>query len=88
MRNIKVIFLPADKELAERLCHKYEKISDRYLTLAILFRTIAELALGFMFAFIAGAAVKMSSYYIAVAIISLIFATILFFDKLYFPNDT
>lgn len=84
MRNIKVIFLPTDKELTERLCHKYEKISDRYLTLAIFFRTIAVIALSAMFAFIAGAAVKNSLYYIAVAGISLMSAIALFLISVIF----
>lgn len=89
MRNIKVIFLPADKELTERLCHKYKKISDRYLTLAIFFRTIAAIALSAMFAFIAGAAVKNSLYYIAVAGISLMSAIALFLISVIFQmiND-
>lgn len=84
MRNIKVIFLPADKELAEKLCHKYEKISDKYLTLAIFFRTIAEIALSAMFAFIAGAAVKNLPYYIAIALISLVSAIALFLISVIF----
>lgn len=86
MRNIKVIFSQADKKLAEKLCYRHEKTSDRYLGLVIFFKTITELALGFMFAFIAGAAVKMSSYYIAAAIISLIFATILFLTSFIFQT--
>ena len=78
MRKIKVIFSKADKELAEKLRCKYEKLSDRYLDLAIFFRIIAGIALSAMFAFIAGAVVKNSLYYIAVAGISLISAIILF----------
>lgn len=78
MRKIEVIFSQADKELVERLRCKYEKLSDRYLDLAIFFRIIAGIALSAMFAFIAGAVVKNSLYYIAVAGISLISAIILF----------
>lgn len=76
MRKIEVIFSEADKELAEKLRCKYEKLSDRYLDLAIFFRIIAGIALSAMFAFIAGAVVKNSLYYIAVAGISLISAII------------
>lgn len=36
MRKIEVIFSQADKELVERLRHKYEKISNRYLALAFV----------------------------------------------------
>lgn len=78
MRKIKVIFSQADKELAERLRCRHEKLADRYLALGFVFKIMTGIALGFMFVFIAGAATKMSSYYIAAAIISLIFATILF----------
>lgn len=86
MRKIKVIFSKADKELAEKLRCKYEKLSDRYLDLAIFFRIIAGIALSAMFAFIAGAVVKNSLYYIAVAGISLISAIILFLISYIFQS--
>lgn len=86
MRKIKVIFSEADKELAEKLRCKYEKLSDRYLDLAIFFRIIAGIALSAMFAFIAGAVVKNSLYYIAVAGISLISAIILFLINYIFQS--
>lgn len=86
MRKIEVIFSQADKELVERLRHKYEKLSDRYLDLAIFFRIIAGIALSAMFAFIAGAVVKNSLYYIAVAGISLISAIILFLINYIFQS--
>lgn len=86
MRKIKVIFSKADKELAEKLRCKYEKLSDRYLDLAIFFRIIAGIALSAMFAFIAGAVVKNSLYYIAVAGISLISAIILFLINYIFQS--
>lgn len=84
MRKIKVMFSKADKELAEKLRCRHEKISDRYLDLAIFFRIIAEIALSAMFAFIAGAAVKSSLYYIAVAGISLMPAIALFLISVIF----
>lgn len=52
MRNIKVIFLPADKELAEKLCRIHEKLADRYLALRFIFIIIAGIDLGGMFYFI------------------------------------
>lgn len=84
MRKIKVMFSKADKELAEKLRCRHEKISDRYLDLAIFFRIIAGIALSAMFAFIAGAAVKSSLYYIAVAGISLMSAIALFLISVIF----
>lgn len=84
MRKIKVMFSKADKELTEKLRCRHEKISDRYLDLTIFFRIIAEIALSAMFAFIAGAAVKSSLYYIAVAGISLMSAIALFLISVIF----
>ena len=99
MRKIKVMFSKADKELAEKFRCRHEKISDRYLDLAIFFRIItwialsvmfafitgaAWIALSAMFAFIAGAVVKNSLYYIAVAGISLMSAIALFLISVIF----
>lgn len=84
MRNVKVIFSQADKELAEKLHHRYKKLADRYLALAIFFRIITWIALSAMFAFIAGAVVKNSLYYIAVAGISLMSAIALFLISVIF----
>jgi hypothetical protein len=84
MRKIKVMFSKADKELAEKLRCRHEKISDRYLDLAIFFRIIAGIALSAMFAFIAGAAIKSSLYYVAVAGISLMSAIALFLISVIF----
>lgn len=86
MRKIEVIFLEADKELVEKLRCRYEKMSDRYLDLAIFFRIIAGIALSTMFAFIAGAAVKNSLYFIAVAGISLMSAIALFLISVIFQT--
>lgn len=88
MRKIKVIFSKADKELAEKLRCRHEKLSDRYFDLAFFFRIIAWIALmaGFffsfsaMFAFIANAAVKN----IAVAGIVLMSAIALFLISVIF----
>lgn len=84
MRKIKVIFSEADKELTEKLRCKYEKLSDKYLDLAIFFRIITWIALSVMFAFIAGAVVKNSLYYIAVAGISFMSAIALFLISVIF----
>lgn len=99
MRKIEVIFSESDKELTEKLRCKYEKLSDKYLDLAIFFRIItwialsvmfafitgaAWIALSAMFAFIAGAVVKNSLYYIAVAGISLMSAIALFLISVIF----
>lgn len=84
MRKIEVMFSKADKELAEKLRCRHEKISDRYLDLAIFFRIIAGIALSAMFAFIAGAAIKSSLYYVAVAGISLMSAIALFLISVIF----
>ena len=62
MRNIKVIFSEADKELAERLRCKSKKVSDRYLTLAFVFKIITGIILGGMLYFIAYTMVNKSSY--------------------------
>lgn len=99
MRKIEVIFSEADKELTEKLCHRHEKLADRYLALAIIFKIITWIALSVMFAFITGAAwialsamfafitgavVKNSLYYIAVAGISLMSAIALFLISVIF----
>lgn len=45
MRKIEVIFSQADKELAERLRCRYEKLADKYLALNHIFTIIAGIAL-------------------------------------------
>lgn len=84
MRKIKVMFSQADKELAERLRCRHEKLADKYLALNHVFTIIAGIVLSAMFAFIAGAAVKNSLYYIAVAGISLMSAIALFLISVIF----
>lgn len=46
MRKIEVIFSQADKELAERLRCRYEKLADKYLALNHIFTIIAGIVLG------------------------------------------
>ena len=62
MRKIEVIFSQADKELVERLRHKYEKISNRYLALAFVFKIITGIILSGMLYFIAYTMVNESYY--------------------------
>lgn len=85
MRNIKVIFSEADKELAEKLCRRHEKLADRYLALVNFVFTIiagmiliASIALGVILHFTTCATIKNSLYYIAVAaLISLVSVIVL-----------
>lgn len=67
MRKIEVIFSQADKELVERLRHKYEKISNRYLALAFVFKIITGIILSGMLYFIAYTMVN-ESYYATVTV--------------------
>ena len=62
MRNIKIIFSQADKEMAEKLHHRYKKLADRYLALAFVFKIITGIILGGMLYFIAYTMVNESSY--------------------------
>lgn len=75
MRKIEVIFSQADKELVERLRHKYEKISNRYLALAFVFKIITGIILSGMIYFLT---VNKSSYTTAAVLITSISAIILF----------
>lgn len=80
MRNVKVIFSQADKELAEKLHHRYKKLADKYLALNYIFTIIAGIALTtsiVLLHFTVCATVKKSSHDIPVAITSLIFAGII-----------
>lgn len=80
MRNVKVIFSQADKELTERLHCRYEKLADKYLALNYIFTIIAGIALItsiVLLHFTVCATVKKSSHDIPVAITSLIFAGII-----------
>lgn len=85
MRNIKVIFSEADKELAEKLCRRHEKLAERYLVLVNFVFTIiagmiliASIALGVTLHFTTCATIKNSLYYIAVAaLISLVSVIVL-----------
>lgn len=86
MRNGKVIFSPADKELIEKLRCRHEKLAERYLALANFAFTIiagiiliASIALGVMLHFTTCTAAKKSSYDIPVVITSLISAGIILF---------
>lgn len=86
MRKIEVIFSQADKELVERLRHKYEKISNRYLALAFVFKIITGIILSGMLYFIAYTMVN-ESYYATVTVwISLISAIILFLINYIFQS--
>lgn len=92
MRNIKVIFSQADKELAEKLCHRHEKLAERYLVLVNFAFTIiagiiliASITLGVMLHFTTCATIKNSLYYIAVAaLISLVSVIVLFLISVVF----
>lgn len=92
MRNVKVIFSEADKELAEKLYHRHEKLADRYLALVNFAFTIiagiiliASITLGVMLHFTTCATIKNSLYYIAVAaLISLVSVIVLFLISVVF----
>lgn len=77
MRKIEVIFSQADKELAERLRCRHEKLADKYLALAFIFKIISAIVFGIMFYFIYHIVVNKSSYDKIAAIISFISAIIL-----------
>lgn len=51
MRKIEVIFSQVDKELVEKLRHKYEKISNRCHALAFVFKIITGIILSGMLYF-------------------------------------
>lgn len=75
MRKIEVIFSEADKELAEKLRRRHEKLADRYLALSFIFKIIAGIILSFsvMLYFLT---VDKSSYTIAAVWITFISAII------------
>lgn len=92
MRNVKVIFSPADKELAEKLRCRHEKLAERYLALVNFAFTIiagiiliTSIALGVILHFTTCAAVKKSSYNIPIAIAGLI-GIILFLISIIFQR--
>ena len=62
MRKVNVIFSQADKELTEKLLCKSKKVSDRYLTLAFVFKIITGIILFCLLYFIAYTMVDKSSY--------------------------
>ena len=86
MRNIKVIFLPADKELAEKLHHRYKKLADRYLALAFIFKIITCIILGVTACLIICATVNKTSYDAVSVIIGLVSATTLFLISFIFES--
>jgi len=75
MRKIEIIFSQTDKELAERLHCKHEKLADKYLALSFIFKIIAGiiLSLSVMLYFLT---VDKSSYTIAAVWITFISAII------------
>lgn len=73
MRKIEVIFSQADKELVEKLRHKYEKISNRYLALAFVFKIITGIILSGMLYFMT---LNKSSYAVTAVWITFISAII------------
>lgn len=77
MRKIEVIFSEADKELAEKLRCRHEKLADKYLALAFIFKIISVIAFGIMLCFIYHIVVNKSPYDKIAAIISFISAIIL-----------
>ncbi len=88
MRNIKVIFSEADKDLAEKLRCRHEKLAERYLALANFAFTIiagiiliASIALGVILHF----TTQKSSYNIPIVITSLI-GIILFLISIIFQR--
>ena len=92
MRNVNVIFSPADKELAEKLRCRHEKLAERYLVLANFAFTIiagiiliASIVLGVILHFTTYSAVKKSSYNIPIVITSLI-GIILFLISIIFQR--
>lgn len=68
MRNVKVIFSQTDKEMAEKLHHRYKKLADRYLALAFVFKIITGIILGGMLYFIAYTMMVNEPSYATVAI--------------------
>ena len=77
MKNIKVIFSKADKELAEKLHCRHEKLADRYLALAFIFK-IMTIILGIITCLLICTAVSRSLYNIVAVGVSLMSAIILF----------
>ena len=86
MRNIKVIFSPADQELAEKLRCKSKKESDRYLALAFIFKIITCTILGVTAYLIICATVNKTSYDAISVIIGLVSATTLFLISFIFES--
>lgn len=76
MRKIKVMFSKADKELAEKLRCRHEKLADKYLALNHVFTIIAGIAL--IAGIVLGVIILHSSHDIPVAVTSLISAGIIF----------
>lgn len=70
MRKIKVIFSQADKELAEKLRCRHEKLADKYLALNHVFTIIAGIAL--IAGIVLGVIILHSSSLIFAGIISLL----------------
>ena len=77
MRNIKVIFSQADKELTEKLHNRSEKLADRYLALAFIFK-IMTIILGIITCLLICTAGSRLSYNIVAVGVSLMSAIILF----------
>lgn len=75
MRNVKVIFSQADKELTERLRCRHEKLADKYLALNHVFTIIAGIAL--IAGIVLGVIILHSSHNIPIAVTSLISAGII-----------
>lgn len=81
MRNVKVIFSQTDEELAKRLCRRHEKLADRYLALAFIFKIITCIILG-----ITACLINKTSYDTVSVIIGLVSATTLFLISFIFES--
>lgn len=81
MRNVKVIFSQTDEELAKRLCRRHEKLADRYLALAFIFKIITCIILG-----ITACLINKTSYDAVSVIIGLVSATTLFLISFIFES--